>query len=248
MHHPYPYIVEDLEAPDPGMARGVWPIMQSSKTAGERPARPWTTTTTPLHEGLGDIPEPKQISEDNPQHGTPMPTNEQDPPTPPQPPANEVLVSDDDSEESSLPERSGRRLLVIALGVLSPILLIVGSVFFLTRDSQPAVMPSTTESAPEGIAQPVEESPPVVEADAEAEEVAEASTPSPAPETPPSPPVAEAAPATSDPTNCTFVNGSWPMVGDKYIVKCDGDELFTATKGEYLMRGRYAFSDFTSYP
>lgn len=54
-------------------------------------------------------------------------------------------------------------------------------------------------------------------------------------------------PTATNPTNCSFVDGDWPMVGDKYIVRCDGGSLYTATQGAYQGGGVYAFSDHTPH-
>ncbi|MBI4592041.1 hypothetical protein HY733_01175 [Candidatus Uhrbacteria bacterium] len=51
--------------------------------------------------------------------------------------------------------------------------------------------------------------------------------------------------AAADPTNCTFLNGNRPQVGEKYILRCD--------EGEYLATGTYVtdhfvWSDFEEHP
>lgn len=44
-------------------------------------------------------------------------------------------------------------------------------------------------------------------------------------------------------TNCSYLDGSWPMVGGKYVVRCD-EGTFLATQGAYKSGGVYEFKDF----
>jgi len=53
------------------------------------------------------------------------------------------------------------------------------------------------------------------------------------------------APAPVTPTNCTFVNGSRPKVGEKYVVRCD-DTTYLAT-ADYKGGGVYDFTDLTPH-
>ncbi len=49
----------------------------------------------------------------------------------------------------------------------------------------------------------------------------------------------------TEPTNCTFVNGSRPQVGGKYVVTCDGGTFLA--NGEYKGGGVFAFGGFTPH-
>ncbi len=48
-----------------------------------------------------------------------------------------------------------------------------------------------------------------------------------------------------DPTNCTFVNGNRPQIGDKYVLTCNEGEYVAA--GEYKGGGVFLFSDFAPH-
>lgn len=117
----------------------------------------------------------------------------------------------------------------------------------IDEDNDPATM-TEAEPVDEPDAEEVEpEEASVSEPEPTSEPVAEAApepTPAAAPVTPSAAPVvASPAPAAApavDPTNCTFVNGNRPMVGDKYVLTCAQGEYIA--KGEYLGGGVFAFS------
>lgn len=108
-----------------------------------------------------------------------------------------------------------------------------------------AVTVTAVEVEPEPVAEPTSE--PVVVSEPEA-------TPEPTPRTrevvPARPAVVsiptQPTPATmADPTSCTFINGSRPQVGDKYVLTCS-EGSFLAT-GEYKGGGVFLFSDFAPH-
>lgn len=109
----------------------------------------------------------------------------------------------------------------------------------------PAIEPEeATAAEPEDPSEPEPEAE-VVQTTPEPEAAPEV-TPEPEPAAPviappPQPPPASAAPAT-DPTNCTFVNGNRPQVGDKFVLHCDDGEYLATS--EYKGGGVFFFSAF----
>jgi hypothetical protein len=175
--------------------------------------------------------------EENAQMSDPTPTSPQDTPVPTNP------------QKSWWPVVAGFAFFFVLLGF---------GWWWMNRDQTPEPIAEAMSASEDVDPATMTEAEPVDEPDAEEVEPEEAavSEPKPTPEPvvaapapePPVAPTASAAPAATtapDPTNCTFINGNRPQVGDKYVLTCaQGEYLAT---GEYKGGGVFAFSDFAPH-
>lgn len=145
--------------------------------------------------------------------------------TPPQPrdePTEEFFMSEPERTNTQPKERTGLMLIV---GAVAALLVIAG--VFAWRQSRNDSPPPTV--------------PPIDEAEKSRDD----GTPAEEPEAVTAAEKTTKEPATADPTNCTFLNGGRPRVGEKYILQC-AEGQFTAT-GIYTV-DHFVWSDFEEHP